>query len=189
MVQLSYVEDMLSADLDCRRALTGELVLLEIEKRDWHLPLLVYSMQLLTSAKTVLNILTTFSYFSVFKELNRQGLTTKKIYFLDCVSKRKRLEKSTSSHVVELDEATQLHTVFSSLLDQTDTFHDSVVCFDDLKTLQDLQKKGEFVQFFHLLLTKLRNKHIGGFIFVNKGDFDADSYAEIKSLVDHVLHL
>ena len=190
MVQLSYIKEVLDNDFDFQNSATGDIVVIEVSEENLQLPIFSYAVSLLCGGKTTLMVLTKYSYFEAVKQLNQDGVNLADVYFIDCVSKQKHLDNVDSSHVVELDESVQLKTVFGTLLDHTDEFaKNSVTAMDDLGSLKNLSPKGSFLRFFHLLLTKLRNKRVGGFMLLPKGVFTDDEYSEVKMLVDKVIHL
>jgi hypothetical protein len=190
MVQLSYIKELLDNDYDFQKACSGDLVILELSESQHQLPLLSYAISVLLTGKTALTVLAKFSYFQAVKQLNIDGVDLANMYFIDCVSKKQALEYQDSSHVVELEQSTQLQTVFGTLLDHTDEFTtNTFTCFDDVVALKNMTEKDRFLRFFHLLLTKLRNKNVGGFMIMPKGVFDDDGYAEMKQLVDKVIHV
>ena len=190
MVQLSYIKEVLDNDFDFQNAATGDIVIIEVSEQSLQLPLFSYAVSLLCAGKTTLMVLTKHSYFEAVKQLNQDGIDLADVYFIDCISKRKHVDTVDSSHVVELEESVQLQTVFGTLLDHTDEFSkNSLTAMDDLGSLKDLSPPGNFLRFFHLLLTKLRNKRVGGFMLLPQGTFTEDEYSEVKTLVDKVIHL
>ena len=188
MVELTYVLDVLDNDSTLENMLQGDVILIETtaEILERLTPAL---LDRLTGEKTAILLLSHKGYFDMLEPLASQGVDTGKLFFVDCVSKSQHKKVPNTGHVVDLESASQLKTVFSSLLDKTNAFvGSSFVCVESLNTLIDLHPSSDFAKFLHVLLTKLRTKGVGCLLLSVQDEVVDDLRAEILQLFDRVLH-
>lgn len=189
MVELSYVLDMLDNDSALENMLQGDILLIETSSSMLS-NLAPALLEKLTREKTAVVLLSNKGYFDILPDLDVAGVDLGKVFFVDCVSKSQKKTIPDTGHVVDLDSVDQLKTVFSSLLDKTNTFvGSSFLCIESLNKLIDAHPAKDFARFLHLLLTKLRTKGVGCLILSVQDEVVDDLRAEIIQLFDRVLHV
>lgn len=189
MVDLAYALDMLDKDSILENMLQGDVVLIEtsVELLEKLTPAL---LDVLTEKKTAIVLLSNKGYFDILPFLKSQGIDTGNVFFVDCVSKLHNQKIPDTGHVVDLDSVSQLRTVFTSLIDKTDSFAGSSFLYvESLNKLIALYPNSDFAKFFHVLLTKLRTKGVGCLLLSVQDELVDDLRAEIVQLFDRVLHL
>jgi len=189
MVDLTYALDLLHNDSVLENMLQGDVVLIETNAEILE-KLTPALLDILTKEKTAIVLLSNMGYFDILPSLNDLGIDTGKLFFVDCVSKSHNQKIPNTGHVVDLESVSQLKTVFSTLLDKTDTFVGSSFLFiESLNKLIALNPNSDFAKFLHVLLTKLRTKGVGCLLLSVQDEVVDDLRAEILQLFDRVLHL
>ncbi len=189
MVDVQYLVEAVSRDTEYLNLTRGSIVLIETSKEllDQLSPKLLHP---LSETSKLIILLTDKGYFDVIESYKSEGIALENLFMIDCVSKSRHVAVPDDGHVIDLDGVAQLSKVFNALLDKTEAFNrDSVVCIDSLNALITDFDTEHVARFLHIVLTKLRTKHIGCLLLSVQDALLEDVRAEIVQLFDKVIHL
>jgi KaiC/GvpD/RAD55 family RecA-like ATPase len=129
-------------------------------------------------------------YNRMVKLLQKKGIDTKKVYFIDCITKESGGKKVENDNVFYLNSPSNLTDLNISLNEGINSIDgEKILFFDALSTLIIYNKPGPFAKFTHSVMTKVKSLGITSIFVVVKGEIDKDTLTQIEQFSDSVINL
>ena len=150
------------------------------------------SINFLVNKKNYIGIVLSASrpYKNLVNIYEQRGIDTKKILFLDCISKSQSVDLDETGNVLYLEAASDLTNISLAIKGSMEKIKGDKFVFIDSITSMLIHNKPEiFARFIHGILTKMRINGISGLLISLENETDKEIRAEIAQLCDRVVKL
>lgn len=146
--------------------------------------------ELMKKGKSCLYVTINQPYNRMLKLLQKKGIDTDKVFFIDCITKESGGKEVENDNVFYLDSPSNLTDLNISLNEGIDSIDgEKIIFFDALSTLIIYNKPGPFAKFTHSVMTKVKSLGIMSLFVVVKGEIDKDTLTQIEQFSDSVINL
>ena len=150
------------------------------------------AMKFLIGEKNYIGIVLSASrpYKNLANLYEQKGIDTKKILFLDCISKSQSLNLEETGNVLYLEAASDLTNISLAIKGGMEKIEGDKFVFIDSVTSMLIHNKPEiFARFIHGILTKMRINGVSGLLISLENETDEEIRAEIAQLCDRIVKI
>lgn len=129
-------------------------------------------------------------YSNLMSLYKKNNIDTKKIFFLDCISKSQmaKLEQADNvSYVEHINDLTSISICLSDCIKKIKG--NKFIFIDSITTMLIHNQPQTFAVFTHSILTKMRINHINGLLISLENETNKEVRAEIAQLCDKVIKI
>jgi KaiC/GvpD/RAD55 family RecA-like ATPase len=127
-------------------------------------------------------------YKNLVSVYQKNGVDTKKVFIIDCVTKPNNAELEKAANVAYLDSVSDLTTISLAINNAMEALKGrKFVFFDSISTMLIYSKADVFAKFVHIIMTRMRIKNVGGVFISLEGETNKEVRAEIVQLCDKVI--
>ncbi len=120
----------------------------------------------------------------------QKGIDTKRILFLDCISKSQSMDLEEAGNVLYLESASDLTNISLAIKGSMEKIKGNRFVFVDSITSMLIHNKPEiFARFIHGILTKMRINGVSGLLISLENETDKEIRAEIAQLCDRIVKI
>jgi hypothetical protein len=117
--------------------------------------------------------------------LEKKGIDTEKVFFIDCITKTSGGKVDEGDNVFYLrspENLTDLNISINEGLNSIDG--EKILFFDALSTLMIYNKPGPFAKFTHSVMTKVKSMNVKGIFVIVEGEIGAETLSQIEQFSD-----
>jgi len=129
-------------------------------------------------------------YSRMLHLLKKKGIDTKKVFFIDCITKSSSGNAEENDNVYYIDAPENLTDLDISINEGIESIDGKkILFFDALSTLMIYNKPGPFAKFVHSVMTKIKSKDIIGVFIIVEGEIDDEMLSQIEQFSDKSINL
>ena len=122
--------------------------------------------------------------------LEKKKIDTKKIFFIDCITKTSGGKAEENDNVYYLDSPSSLTDLDISINEGLDSIEGKkILFFDALSTLLIYSKPGPFAKFTHSVMTRIKSSDTKGIFVIVEGEIDDDILSQIEQFSDTTINI
>ncbi len=127
-------------------------------------------------------------YTNLVSVYAKNGIDTKKVFIIDCVTKASSVEPEEAANVVYLDSVSDLTTMSLAINNAIESVKgEKFIFLDSISTMLIYNKPDIFAKFVHIMMTKMRVGSVSGILISFESENNKEVRAEIVQLCDKVI--
>jgi hypothetical protein len=129
-------------------------------------------------------------YSRMLQLLGKKGINTKKIFFIDCITKSSGGKSEEGDNVYFLKSPSNLTDLGISINEGLDSINGKkILFFDALSTLMIYNQPASFAKFAHSVMTKIKSAGVLGIFIIVKGEIGEELLSQIEQFCDSTITL
>jgi len=129
-------------------------------------------------------------YKRMLQLLEKKGIDTKKVFFIDCITKESGGKPVENDNVYYISSASNLTELDISIKEGLESIDGKkIMFFDALSTMLIYSRPGPFAKFAHSVMTKIKSMGIRGIFIAVEGEIEEEMLSKMEQFSDTTISL
>jgi KaiC/GvpD/RAD55 family RecA-like ATPase len=129
-------------------------------------------------------------YKRMLQLLEKKGIDTKKVFFIDCITKESGGRPVENDNVYYISSPSNLTDLDISIKEGLESIDgEKMLFFDALSTMLIYSKPGPFAKFAHSVMTKMKSMGVRGIFIAVEGEIEEDMLSKIEQFSDSTINI